>query len=307
MKVVSVNISEKKGVIKKPVPQIILCETGVLHDAHSGYWNRQVSLLGVESFRKFEKQAGRTINYGEFAENITTVGLILYEAKPLDRLISENTELEITQIGKKCHGDNCAIFREVGNCVMPLEGIFARVIKSGSVQAGDEFEYVPKVFQTTVITLSDRASRGEYEDKSGPVIQNFISDWYLENKLKGVVKLKLIPDDPDALEHLLNESVDVKDDFVFMTGGTGIGHRDITPEVVSRFIDKEIPGIMEMIRIKYGAEKPAALLSRSIAGVKNNTLMYAMPGSVKAVQEYVAEIRKSMIHSVYMLYNLDLH
>lgn len=144
MQVVSVNISEKKGTIKVPVDFIELNSTGVAHDAHAGKWHRQVSLLAKESNEKFAKAANRTVAYGEFAENITTEGIVLYKTTPGDRLIIGDTELEITQIGKKCHGDNCAIFREVGSCVMPKEGIFARVLKGGIIKAGDKLQYIPQ-------------------------------------------------------------------------------------------------------------------------------------------------------------------
>ncbi|MDA3906475.1 MAG: MOSC domain-containing protein [Bacteroidales bacterium] len=142
MQVVSVNISEKKGTIKMPVESIVLNATGVANDAHAGKWHRQVSLLAKESNEKFAREAKRNIAYGEFAENITTEGIVLYKTFPGDRLIIGETELEITQIGKKCHGDNCAIFREIGSCVMPKEGIFARVIKGGTVQTGDKMVYI---------------------------------------------------------------------------------------------------------------------------------------------------------------------
>lgn len=144
MRVVSVNISEKKGTIKIPVKSIELTETGVTNDAHAGKWHRQVSLLAKESNEKFALAAKREVAYGEFAENITTEGIVLYKTIPGDRLIIGETELEITQIGKKCHGDNCAIFREVGSCVMPKEGIFAKVIKGGIIQAGDKMIYIPQ-------------------------------------------------------------------------------------------------------------------------------------------------------------------
>lgn len=144
MQVVSVNISEKKGTIKVPVEFIELTSTGVKDDAHAGKWHRQVSLLAKESNAKFAKAANREVAFGEFAENITTEGIVLYKTVPGDILIIGETELEITQIGKKCHGDNCAIFREVGSCVMPKEGIFAKVIKGGIVRAGDAMTYLPK-------------------------------------------------------------------------------------------------------------------------------------------------------------------
>lgn len=127
--VLSVNTSEKKGTIKKPVDFIELNASGVVSDAHSGNWHRQVSLLAKESIDKFSLKANRVIQFGEFAENITTEGILLHHTAPLDRFTFGEIELEVTQIGKKCHGDNCSIFREIGNCVMPKEGIFCRVKK----------------------------------------------------------------------------------------------------------------------------------------------------------------------------------
>ncbi len=307
IKVISVNISEKKGTIKIPVEKIELTELGVKNDAHAGIWQRHVSLLGKESIVKFEKEAKRKINFGEFAENITTEGLVLYETAPLDQLIIGDVVLEITQIGKECHGSSCAIFKEVGNCVMPKEGIFARVLKNGVVRAGDTIAYVKKTFKVHVITLSDRASRGEYEDRSGPRIIELTNEYFWENDYAVEIEHTIIPDDPEALRVLLERAEDKKVDVVFTTGGTGIGPRDFTPDVVKDLLDKEIPGVMEAIRLKYGVEKPNALLSRGVAGVMSDTLVYTLPGSVKAVNEYMEEIFKTLRHLIYMLHGLDTH
>jgi molybdenum cofactor synthesis domain-containing protein len=307
IKVLSVNISEKKGTIKLPVDFIELDKLGVRHDAHAGDWHRQVSLLARESVDKFAAEAGREIRFGEFAENITTDGIILHETHPFDRFIIGEAELEVTQIGKECHGDNCAIFREVGNCVMPKEGIFCRVIRPGIVKAGDTIKFIPRVYKLMVITLSDRASKGIYEDKSGPRVAAIMEDFFSKLSWKFQVEHSIIPDDEKALKNLLKDSVDRQIDFVITTGGTGIGPRDITPEAVRSVIEKEIPGIMELIRVKYGQEKPNALLSRSVAGVAGKTIIYALPGSVKAVNEYMAEICKTMKHTLYMLHGLEMH
>lgn len=307
IKVHSVNISEKKGTVKKPVDQIQLSEIGVKGDAHSGKWHRQVSLLGTESIEKFSEEAGRKITFGEFAENITTEGLLLFETKPLDRFVNNNIELEVTQIGKKCHGDNCNIFKEVGNCVMPKEGIFARVLKNGIIKPGDEFEYQPKIFNIHIVTLSDRASRGEYTDRSGPQINIRCEKYFSEINRKVAVTNHLISDDAKKLSKQIKLLVAEKADVIFTTGGTGIGPKDITPETIKPMLDKEIPGIMEMIRMKYGIEKPAALLSRGVAGVIEKTLVYTLPGSLKAVNEYCSEILPTIEHSMYMLYEIDSH
>lgn len=288
-----------------PVPAIELTDIGVKGDAHSGKWHRQVSLLGTESFEKFEGQAGRKLAYGEFAENITTSGIILYQTRPLDRFIIGDTELEVTQIGKHCHGDGCAIYREVGNCVMPKEGIFCRVLKYGTVRAGDKVMYLPRIFRIRVITLSDRASAGEYPDKSGPAAVNILTDFFNSQQWKTEIDRIVMPDDAIELKQVMSDLDGI--DLVFTTGGTGIGPRDITVDVIEPLLHKKIPGIMELIRVKYGAEKPAALLSRGVAGVIGKTLVYTLPGSVKAVEEYLTEINKTLKHSIYMLHGLDLH
>jgi len=307
MKVVSVNISEKKGTIKVPVDSIELDNFGVRNDAHAGSWHRQVSLLAAESVQKFAVQAGRSIRYGEFAENITTEGLELWNAHPLDRLTLGSVELEVTQIGKECHGTSCAIFKEVGNCVMPKEGIFARVLTHGNLKAGDELTYFPKVFRIHVITLSDRASRGEYEDRSGPRIVEHLSRFFEESGWQSEIDLTLIPDDVAELESLFAGFVNEGADFIFTTGGTGIGPKDITVDTIKPMLEKEIPGIMELIRYKYGSLKPNALISRAVAGLTGNTLVYTLPGSVKAVDEYCAEILPTLRHSILMLHGIDAH
>lgn len=307
IKVKSVNISEKKGTPKTPQREITLGRRGVEGDAHAGNWHRQVSLLGTESFEKFSKEAGRNVKYGEFAENITTEGALLYKMNPLDKLVNDYIELEVTQIGKKCHGDNCAIFREVGNCVMPIEGIFARVKKGGKITEGDELEYLPKIFKALIITMSDRASRGEYDDKSGPLLGKLLKEHFDESGRKIEIENRIIPDDENLLRQQIKESVESKNDLVFTTGGTGIGPRDITPDVVKSMLDKEIPGIMEMIRLKYGSEKPNALLSRGIAGVISQTLVFSIPGSPKAVSEYCGEILPLLNHAFLMLAGIDGH
>ena len=307
LEIKSLNISERKGTIKTPVNSIQLTETGVTGDAHAGNWHRQVSLLGTESINKFSIDAGRTIKYGEFAENITTTGGLLYEMKPLDLLKGDNVELEITQIGKKCHGDNCNIFKEVGNCVMPKEGIFARVLKGGELIAGDNLFYYPKIFRAMIITLSDRASRGEYKDKSGPFLAELLHNHYTKENRLSDLEFHIIPDEPNALSSLLTKACNNSTDLVFTTGGTGIGPRDITPETVKTLLDKEIPGIMEMIRIKYGTDKPSALLSRGIAGVMGKTLVFTLPGSPKAVNEYCTEIFPILNHAFLMMAGIDSH
>jgi molybdenum cofactor synthesis domain-containing protein len=305
--VISVNISEKKGTVKHPVSEAAIDERGIIGDAHAGTTNRLVSLLAQESVERFAGEIGRDIAHGEFAENITTKGMSLENVRLLDRFRIGSIELEVTQIGKKCHGDNCAIFREVGRCVMPKEGIFCRVIHGGKVKAGDTVEYLRKQLRVKIITVSDRASRGEYEDRSGVRVRTMIEDYLQERNWLSHIETLVVPDEPDAVCEELRRLRESHCDVVFTTGGTGVGPRDITPDIVIQECEKMIPGIMEHIRMKFGAGNPNALLSRGVAGVMGNSLVFTLPGSVKAVEEYMGEILRTLEHMILMLHGLDVH
>ena len=138
-KVVSVNISDKKGMRKKTVVKVDLKENyGIEGDAHaSEKWHRQISLLALESIKKMQNM-GLKVKAGDFAENITTQGIDL-PSLPIGTkiIIGEDVEVEVSQIGKVCH-TRCAIYNQAGDCVMPKEGIFAKVLKGGTIKKGDK-------------------------------------------------------------------------------------------------------------------------------------------------------------------------
>jgi cyclic pyranopterin monophosphate synthase len=136
-RVLSVNLSDKKGVAKQPAASIALKEEhGVLGDAHAGPGDRQVSLLAIESYRRHDQLRTLCLKHGSFGENILTEGIELHTLAIGTRLSINDTILEISKIGKECHAP-CQIAKTVGRCVMPTEGIFARVLKQGSIVAGD--------------------------------------------------------------------------------------------------------------------------------------------------------------------------
>jgi MOSC domain-containing protein YiiM len=139
-RIIAVSISLKKGVKKTNILLGNLIRNyGLENDAHAGDWHRQVSLLAVESVSKIRKK-GLDVNPGDFAENITTQGIKLWELAVGTRLkLGKNALVEITQIGKECH-DRCAIYKQVGDCVMPREGIFVKVIKEGTIRPDDDIQ-----------------------------------------------------------------------------------------------------------------------------------------------------------------------
>jgi MOSC domain-containing protein YiiM len=138
-RVVSVNISTRTGEKKAPQPKVELAaEHGIRGDAHAGDWHRQVSLLAMESIQKM-RDCGADVGPGAFAENVTTEGVVVHELPVGTRLRLGDSLCEVTQIGKVCH-DRCAIFNQVGDCVMPREGIFVRILQGGTLRPGDVIE-----------------------------------------------------------------------------------------------------------------------------------------------------------------------
>ena len=302
IKILSVNLANERG-IKHQVEELELTSKGIKGDVHSNT-SRQISIIDIDHIDLFKKlTAGRDAKFGEYAENLTVSGIGDQTIIPFDKFKIGDAELEVTQIGKPFHDK----FRELGNYVMPRVGIFCRVSKTGTIKAGDDMQYIPKTYKALVITLSDRASRGEYTDRSGPVIQKMLNGFFEKKELPYKIDSEIIPDDADKLKELINKATKEKYDVIITTGGTGIGKRDLTVETVQPMLHKEIPGIMEHIRIKYGSIKPNALLSRGVAGTIDESLVYTLPGSVKAVNEYMTEILKTLHHLFYMLRGVDVH
>jgi molybdenum cofactor synthesis domain-containing protein len=306
-KVIAVNLSAAKGEPKLSVPEIMIDQRGVVFDAHAGAWHRQVSLLCKENIDEFITRTKKPIKYGDFGENVTISGLNFLHFSVLDRIQIGDVILEITKVGKECHGDKCAIFREVGQCIMPQVGTFCRVIHGGKIKPEDEVIYSERPLQVLIITLSDRAFAQEYQDKSGAIAREMLNKFFSGKRWHVQLRSVLMPDDAIQLQQQLERAAKQNVDIVFTLGGTGVGIRDITPDVVTQFCDKIVSGVMENIRLKYGAQNPAALLSRSVFGTKQKMQIYALPGSVKAVQEYLEEILKTLEHVIFMLHSIDIH
>ena len=165
---------------------------------------------------------------------------------------------------------------------------------------------LPSKYKVLIITMSDRAFSGEYQDLSGPAAREVMADYFHSLNFKTEIQNVLLPDDADALHEKVSTAA-INFDIIITTGGTGIGPRDITVETIKPMLTREIPGIMEYIRVKYGADKPNALLSRGVAGIIGNCLVYTLPGSVRAVNEYLAEIKRTLEHTLMMLYGIDKH
>ena len=296
-KVIAVCISEKKGTQKTEVPSIKLVpEWGIEGDAHAGKWHRQVSLLALEKIEAF-RERGAEVDFGAFGENIIVKGFDLKNLPVGTRFRIGSALLELTQIGKECH-DHCAIYHQVGDCIMPREGVFTIVLEGGTVKAGDEIELIEaapdRAFTAAWITLSDKGAAGEREDKSGPLIGEILTEAGY-NVVEGV----LIADEPAELKSQLMRLADQRQvNVIFTTGGTGFSKRDRTPEATAAVCDRMTPGIAEAIRAYSMTKTPTAMLSRATAGMRNETLIINLPGSPKAVRECLEFLLHPLEHGL---------
>ena len=284
----SVNVSEKKGVQKKPVDSVTLVvEHGIEDDAHAGPWHRQVSLLADESAQKM-RDAGGDVDVGDFGENITTVGIRVCDLPVGARLRLGPALVEVTQIGKECHA-HCAIYHQVGDCVMPREGIFVRVLEGGEVKAGDDiFVEKKSLIHAAVLTSSDKGARGERDDTSGDVLEEAL-------RALGVAQVEraIVPDEADEIAAALRHWADETPvNLILTTGGTGMTSRDVTPEATLTVLDRQAPGFAEAMRAGSLVKTPHAMLSRAVSGIRGKTLDHQHAGEPARVSRAVRDDRR---------------
>lgn len=272
---------------------------GIEGDAHAGHWHRQVSLLSAEKIARFNEQ-GADVGPGDFGENLVVEGIDFSSLPVGTWLRCSDVLLEITQIGKECHS-HCAIYHKMGDCIMPREGVFAKVLESGTISVGDQMSVVsrkePLPFQAAVITLSDRCSTGEREDESGPAIEK-----RLEEEGYQIIERLILPDSRTALEKELIRLCDQrKPDLILTTGGTGFSPRDITPEATLAVAERPAPGIAEAIRAASMAITRRAMLSRAVSVIRGKTLIVNLPGSPKACMEGMDIFLDQLPHGLSLL------
>ena len=274
-------------------------EWGIQGDAHAGRWHRQVSLLSADRIARFnEKGAG--VGPGDFGENLVVEGIDFSSLPVGTWLRCGDVLLEITQIGKECHS-HCAIYHKMGDCIMPREGVFARVLEAGQISIGDQMSVVPRKeplpFQAAVITLSDRCSSGEREDESGPAIEKRLIEEAYQ-----IIERLVLPDDRAALEKELIRLCDQRTpDLILTTGGTGFSPRDITPEATLAVAERPAPGIAEAIRAASMEITRRAMLSRAVSVIRGKTLIVNLPGSPKACMESMDVFMDQLPHGLSLL------
>ncbi len=293
-------ISEKKGTKKHEVQEAFLKEDwGLEGDAHAGHWHRQVSLLSREKIDAF-RERGAQVVYGDFGENLIVDGFDFRTMPVGTRFRIGEALLEMSQIGKECHS-HCAIYKAMGDCIMPREGVFAVVKEAGTIRVGDQVECLgldpDRPLTAAVITLSDKGFRGEREDKSGPAIVEILKGNGYE-----VLETILLPDHQAGIEKELIRLSDQRQvNLIVTTGGTGFAPTDVTPEATMNVATRNAPGIAEAIRAGSMVITRRAMLSREASVIRNQTLIVNLPGSPKAVKESLGFVIDQLDHGIRIL------
>jgi len=299
-KVLAVCTSPARGTEKTGVKRArFLKDYGVEGDAHAGSWHRQVSLLSAEKIAEFNRRGAEVVP-GAFGENLVVEGFDFRAMSVGTLLRCGDVLLELTQLGKECHS-HCAIYQRMGECIMPREGVFARVLEPGTISVGDEMTIeertAPRPWQAAVITLSDKGARGEREDRSGPAVAS-----RLEENGYEVVERLLLPDGRPALEAQLIRLADQRQvDLILTTGGTGFAPRDVTPEATAAVAHRPAPGIAEAVRAASMRITPRAMLSRGVSVIRGKTLIINLPGSPKACMESMDVFLETLPHALELL------
>ena len=292
--------SKERGTEKQAVPEgHFLVDFGIQGDAHVGNWHRQVSLLSYDKVEAFN-QRGADVSDGAFGENLVVEGIDFASLPVGTRLCAGTAQLEMTQIGKECHS-HCAIYKRMGECIMPREGVFARVIQEGIIRPGDDMTAIApqedRPFQAAVITLSDKGARGGRKDESGPAAVHMLHEAGYQ-----VAETLLIADEPEVLKkHLIRLADSRQVDLIITSGGTGFSLRDQTPEATLTVADRNAPGIAEAIRAQSMTITNRAMLSRGVSVIRGKTLIINLPGSPKAVKESLGFILESLGHGLAVL------
>lgn len=296
-------ISEKRGTQKSEVQEADLTVNwGIDGDAHAGNRHRQVSLLSEEKIEAFRAK-GAEVSFGAFGENLIVEGFDFAKLPVGSRFQIGDAELEMTQIGKECHS-HCEIYKVMGDCIMPREGVFAEVITPGHIKVGDEIILLPegqnRPLTAAVITLSDKGAAGQREDKSGPVIVE-----ELEKAGYRVIETLILPDEKSIIKKALIRLADQRQvNLILTTGGTGFSERDCTPEATLEVATRNAPGIAEAIRSGSMQITRRAMLSREASVIRGRTLIVNLPGSPKAVKESLDLVLDQLDHGIRILLGL---
>ena len=297
----SVNRSYEKATIKHAVDSVQIDITGISQDVDAGQWHRQIGILAWEDIAEFARKNNRTIAPGELGEHITLQKVEVNKMQLFDRLLVGGVELEVTQVAGDKHTAG-----ERGT-LLENKGVFARVIKSGTVQVGDHVELNHKYFALHLLIVSDGGSRHFYRKRTGELIKEMLMDFCKAHFPNFSLKQSVVINDEQVLTREFYRSKQLKHDLFFTVGGTGWGKHDITTATLRNLLTREMSGIMQWVKGEYGAQNPAIFLSDALAGIADDMLVFSLPGNLSAAKEYMQELAPLLKDIVLNFNGIDIY
>jgi len=293
-KIKSIYTGSRKGKLKKRVSQVSLKKNyGIIGDAHAGAGKRQISLLAEESIARLRGRDEK-IGIGNLMENLRTTGIELTSLLVGTKLeVGRTVLLEISEIGK--HSSKpIKVFAMPEGCLLPLNGVFAKVLKGGTIREEDKIEIVADTLTCGILIISDRSSRGERPDKTGPLVKECLKELKITP-----VRYGIIPDEKEYISLVLVTWVDQGGvDLILTSGGTGFFSRDVTPEATRRILDKDAGGLSELMRTEGAKSTKRAYLSRGVAGIRKKTLIINLPGNPQGARESLKIVSPILSHGI---------
>lgn len=293
-KIKSIYIGSRKGELKKRVSQANLRENyGIIGDAHAGAGKRQISLLTEENIA-WLRGRGEKVGIGNLMENLRTTGIELTSLLVGTKLeVGRTILLEISEIGKHS-GKPIKVFAMPEGCLLPLNGLFTKVLKGGTVREEDKIEIAADTLTCGILIISDRSSRGERPDKTGPLVKECINEIKITP-----VRYGIIPDEKEYISLVLVTWADQGGvDLILTSGGTGFFSRDVTPEATRGILDKEAGGLSELMRGEGAKSTKRAYLSRGVAGIRKKTLIINLPGNPQGARESLKIVSPILNHAI---------
>jgi molybdopterin biosynthesis enzyme MoaB len=257
-------------------------------DANSGNHKNQINILTEESIEKISRFQKKPFKFGDLGENITIKGLDSNEVNLFDQIHIKNKDseiiLEITELEKP-------FLSRFENIPKENLGFSSRVIKGGTLRPEDRASLITRQLNLKIINLFEDKTKNNLIEENSAVIKSNIDRFAFKNNWKTIFSEQMILFDSENLKELLTENIDAFD-IIFITGGIGIHSKDLVPEIITESNAKIIPGIMEIIRQKTFLLDPLSVLQRSLAAIKNKTLIFCLPDNFDYIQIYMEEIRE---------------
>ena len=299
--ILSVNIAKMPNTPKHSVAKVNLIKIGIVGDGTAGNHGKQINVLTEESIEKISRLQKKPFHYGDLGENITVQGLDTNEINLFDQIHIENQDshiiLEISAL-------NEIFLNKYENIPKQDLGFCCRVIEGGTLRADEKACLLTRKLKIKLLNLYTQDLKRSLIEENNALINTSIEKFGFEQKWNHEISNETLLIKPEKIKEFLIKDID-NYDIVLISGGIGIGNKDLVPETITGLDLKIIPGIMEIIRPKNFLHNPSSITQRSIAAIKNRTIIFCIPGDFDSVQIYMEEIKGILNDLIFQIKTLD--